>query len=355
MPTLHRYVAARFAAAFFGSLLVLTLLVLVVDMLLHVNEVFGEEGGIGQGVALLGLRTLSRYLPYLIPISAFTGTFLAVGGAARNAEILAVKTAGISPLRALLPVFAGAALVAAAGFVVTETVSVWATNALLHLGGEDEDDFYRRSGQIWYNAGRFIYNIRSPDAETERLEEVRVYERDAQGRLLRVVDAARAERVGPGLWRFVDGSVRSFDATLPEAPPGYEAFAETEIELANDRTARRLQGNLAAVPLWTLARYQPSPREQARIGAVVHDRLSAPLTALVFALLALPLALRAERSRNLAAPAAQGVLILFVFLMAREYGTTFAAGGDLPAAAATWVTLALFTGFGLWQLARVER
>ena len=75
---------------------------------------------------------------------------------------------------------------------------------------------------------------------------------------------------------------------------------------------------------------------------------------LVFALLAVPLGLRVERTRSLALPALQGVTLLFLFLLAREYGASFGAAGAVSAVVAPWSTLLVFAGLGATLLARAD-
>ncbi|MDX1649668.1 MAG: LptF/LptG family permease, partial [Myxococcota bacterium] len=86
-----------------------------------------------------------------------------------------------------------------------------------------------------------------------------------------------------------------------------------------------------------------------------HARLSGPWLAVLFALLAVPLGLKVETTRNLALPALQGVGVLFVFLLAREYGMSFSRHGALSAALVPWTVLGVFFAWGGFQLARVPR
>jgi lipopolysaccharide export LptBFGC system permease protein LptF len=86
----------------------------------------------------------------------------------------------------------------------------------------------------------------------------------------------------------------------------------------------------------------------------MHERLTRPLLVVLFALLALPLALRVEQTRSLALPALQGVILLFLFLLLREYGPNLAPGGG-AVAVAPWAVIALFMGYGTWRLLRVPQ
>ncbi|MCU0668694.1 MAG: LptF/LptG family permease, partial [Myxococcota bacterium] len=99
----------------------------------------------------------------------------------------------------------------------------------------------------------------------------------------------------------------------------------------------------------------PGDTESLRAEALLHERVSDPLTSFLFALLAIPLGLRAERTRSLALPALQGVALVFAFLMVREYGGTLATEGVTAAASTPWVILAAFTLYGAITLWRVPR
>lgn len=359
MRTISRYVAGRFLRAFLASLLILTLVLIVVDMLLQLDEILEAERGAWGAARFIVLRAIAEYLPYLIPAATFSGAFLSVGVAARNREILAMKAGGISPLRALLPLFGTAALIALAAGALNETVGLGAQAALRGGAEGGGAGITLRSGTIWYHSGRYIYNIREADPESETVRGVRVLERNDAGRLVRVIEGEFARREAAGRWRFRDVTVRHFDPGRPAAAPEVERAEALTLELRGDRSPRLLQAELTALPLPSLAKYVAEVEGggigAARARAMLHERLSAPLLVLLFALLAAPLALRAEQTRSLAVPALQGLALLFVFLMLREYGRDLALWSGLSTVAVCWATLALFFAGAGWQLARVPR
>jgi LPS export ABC transporter permease LptG len=360
VPTLWRYVTIRFVAALLASVTILALVVLVVDMLLNLDEIFEAQETLGGAIRFLLVRNAALYLPYLIPVATFTAAFFAVGNAARHHEIVAIKAGGVSPIQALAPLFAVSVLIAGLSLVLTETITTRSTALLRSMGDRDgSGQISLRSGTIWYHTGRFVYNIRNPDAAGEGVDDIHVYERDERGRLLRRVHAVHAVRLAPNRWRFEDATVRVFDPDDPVAPPRIERAEQIELALSSDRSPRLLQEELGSLPLWELADYVGAVLESGgdpgRARAQLHARLSGPLLAVLFALLAVPLGLKVETTRNLALPALQGVGLLFVFLLAREYGMSFSRHGALSAALVPWTVLAVFFVWGSFQLARVPR
>jgi lipopolysaccharide export LptBFGC system permease protein LptF len=358
VSTLWRHYAARFARAFVASLLILTLLVIAVDTLLELDEIPEAERTLAAAALRVWLRTLAQYLTYLIPAAAFAAAFVCVAQGARAREIIALKAGGVNPLLALAPVYVGALAAGLLLALAQETVGVRAAAVLAELSGARRG-LVTRSGSIWYNAGRVIYSAREADAEGERVKDIHVFERDERGRLLRHVHAESAERLSPQRWRFEQAVVRSFDPDAPTAEPRFERSAEVTLELAADRTPRLDPSELAALPLPTLGDYvravmaaggSPGP---ARVA--YHERASAPALALLFALLAVPLALSIEVTRGLALPALLSVMLVAAFLFARAAGSGFAQSGGPLAAWLPWATLGAFLLFAGVQLARAPR
>jgi len=353
VSTLSRYVVSRFASAFVGSLLILALAVVVVDMLLNLDEVLQSEESFSGALRFLWLRLAAIYLPYLIPVATFTGALFSVGVLARNREIVAIKAGGVAPLVALIPVFSASAAIAILALLANEVVTVRALSTLAERSGATSGQVELRGGTIWYHTGRYIYNIRSPDPRGDSVRDIRVLERDDEGRLVRLIQAARAERLAPNEWRFEGATVRLFDPGRPDAAPKVERSAEVTLRLEEERHPRLLQAEISALPIWSLARYVRESPQDANARAVLHQRLTAPLLVLLFALLALPLGLEVERTRSLALPALQGVLVLFAFLLAREYGASFTAG-SAAGALAPWLVVTAFAAFGGARLARAD-
>ena len=358
MRTLWRHYAARFVRAFAASLLILTLLVIAVDTLLELDEVPEDERTFAEAAVRVGLRTFAQYFAYLVPAASFTAAFFTVAQGARAREVVALKAGGVNPLVALLPVF-GAALVVGLGLAfVQETVGVRAAEVLAGREGTSRGQL-TRSGAIWYNAGRVIYRARESDPEGERVVDIEVLERDVRGRLLRHIHADLGVRLSPQLWRFENAVVRSFEPDDPATPPRFERFAEQTLSLAADRTPRLHPDELAALELPTLGDYvsavlaaggSPGP---ARF--VFHQRASAPALALVFALLAVPLALRVETSAALAGRALLGVLFVAAFVFLREGASTFAQAGGPAALWLPWSVVAAFLAVAAVQLYRSPR
>lgn len=361
MRILSRYLVARFLALFFLILVLLLVAVLLGDMLLDFGGLLDQSDKLGVAGALIryGLRTPARYLPILAPVASFGAAFLSVGLAARSSEVIAMKAGGISPLRAVAPLLGGAMCLAAVTLVLNETVVVEAARVADRVERGSSQEIALRRGSFWYRSDHRIINIDESEPATQTLRGVTVYELDDRGRLVRSIhaDSAIAER-GAG-WLLHDVVVRTFDLATPTSAPGFERLPELRIAAMTRSTRALFDWRASTLSLRDLASVREGrsrdSQQVRRFRAILHERLSDPLLLVALALFAIPLGLKVEQTRTLAAPALQGALLLVVVFTLRSLGSTLAAEGVAPAAATAWAIVAGFLAIGLVSLRRVPR
>ena len=100
---------------------------------------------------------------------------------------------------------------------------------------------------------------------------------------------------------------------------------------------------------------KPSPTRIRRLQANLHGRLAEPFVTILFAILALPLALRVETTRSLGMPAVYGLATIGAFYLVRGTSATLAVGGLVPAALAPWLVLGFFGTWSAVALIRIPR
>jgi lipopolysaccharide export system permease protein len=356
---LSRYFLARFLSAFAAVLVILGLAVAVVELIGDFDDVVTSSEGLGGALTYIVLRMGSFYLPLLVPVSAFVAAFVSLGTAARALEVVALKAGGISPLRPVVPLLVAAAFLSALALAANETLGVRAHVAWRRQVRGGEELSFRR-GSFWYHKGRYVYNVGDADPGANLLRDVGVYELDARGRLVATITAARVAIAPDGRWQLEDAVMRRFDPDDPAAPARYlrEPHAELVLHESQDELPL-LDAEVQGLSIRDLREYRASrpPDEPAaqRAQALVHERLTTPLSTFVFVVLAIPFGLSVERTRSLARPALQGVGALFAFYTLRGYGATLASEGLLAPAATPWVILLVFGLLGVFILTRVPR
>lgn len=314
----------------------------------------------------LGLRLTAYYLPDVLPIASFVAVFLVFAISGRALERLAIEAGGIPPIRIVLPVLGCALILSLATALLHETVVLHADRI---WSGEqqaqrDPIDFGTRA--FWLRKGRTITNVARADPETRTLHEVEIFERDAEGHVIRVIRADRVRIAHDGRWHLAEASQWRFDPADPLARPRYERAATLDLDLEAVRGDQLLRADPELLALPDLANYLagasggqsvvPRPNSSLlRAQARFHERLSRPWLVLVFAWLALPYALRIDGRGRIAGAAIAAVATLALYFLVESAGTTLTREGLLPVGVAPWATMAVFclaTTLGLLRRAR---
>lgn len=358
MRILSRYILVRFLSWFAMILAVLTTGVLVAEMLLNLDELIAAADGFRGAVEFLAVKFCAYYLPVLIPIASFAASFLALGLASRWLEVLAAKAGGISPLRVAVPVLAAAAVLSALTLLVNETLVIGSERAWRHRESGSRGKVEYRRGSFWYHSGNLIYNVGDADPQARRLSELRVFELNARGRLVRRIYASSARVDDEGL-HLEDATVFRFDPGSMLEPPKLDWQRELKLELTDNAEPTLFEAEPATLSLpnlWELiADRTRNGDEVPRFRAIFHDRLSSAPIVFLLALLAVPLGLRVEQTKSVAVPALYGVVLLLAFWSLRSTGQLVAPTSASAAVAIPWALVLGFAVYGAWRLARVPR
>jgi len=355
--TLSRYLLKRFLSSFLGTLLVLILVVTIAETLINLDDLITDAGGWSGAAIRLGLRIPAYYLRILVPMAGFISTLFALGTTARANEMIAIKSGGISPLRAIAPILACAALLSVAALLLYETAGVEASRDLHEvLHGDDRMSFEHES--FWFQKDGAIFNMRDADFSARRLEGVQIFYRGENGLPVRSLAAVTAQLEDEGRWRLSDVIVRHFDRTQPNAAPRLEHLEEMIIQGSARHSLARFDATLTTSSLRQLrkiirirTRDGADPRD---LRAQLHERYSAPFVLLIFVLIATPLGLRVEQTKSLATPALQGVLMVALFWILHSLSGSPATRGVIDAPTYYWGLTLLFGAFASWRVAQLR-
>lgn len=354
---LERYVLTRTLAGVGGALAVIGTVILLIDFV-EVSRTVGGRGDAGfpRLLWLTMLKAPSTVLT-LLPFAFLFGTLAAFVGLNRRSELIAMRAAGVSAWRFILPAAIAAFVVGAA--------TVAALNPLAAmLGAEFEQsrdavleefqtstpkDTWLRQGDA---ASQVVIRASSHDEldGTIRLKNVSmfVYRVNADGGLefSRRIEAEEA-RLMHGYWQLKGvreaapgaGSVRSETLSIPstlDEQAAIERFTTPE-----------------AIAFWRLPATIRGT-EKAGFSALpyrlrLHQLLATPLLFAAMSVLAAAFSLRLMRLGGLAALAGSGVALGFVFFFFNQFCGALGKAEIVPAFAAAWAPplLALLSGLTL--------
>jgi LPS export ABC transporter permease LptG len=387
VPVLDRYIVRELISPFcFGG--ALFTFFLVIDRIYHLTDLVITKGVPFYLVIQLLVFMLPSFLAHTLPMALLVAVLLAGGRLAGDLEIIACKAAGISTLRLFRPVLVAALVVMTVTAGLTLIVNPLANREFQRqlfrilqsraVSGLTERVFNPTFGDV-------IIYVEDVSASQVALRGLLVSdERDAkisriitakEGRLL--TDEAN-QRI---TLRLIDGAVSEADV-LPAAPVVPSATVGGSPPLSGAASAARYRLTSFSIYDMSLAVDSPlrsAPRGEkpekdlslgglqdrirtlagdrsARAPFVVewHKRFAFPVAALVFAVIAFPLAVRSHRGgRSIALVGSLAILVAYYLIMTSLENSALRL--RLPAALAIWTPNVLFALVGVALLVATAR
>ncbi len=353
---IERYVLTRSLVGVAAALGVISFVIVLVDFV-ELSRTVGVRARDASVLELFGLAALESpsVILLLLPFAFLFGVLLAYMNLNRRSELIAMRAAGVSAWRFILP----AAMAAAVIGLLTVTL---ANPVASQLNAE----FQRRQTKLmenylptapkarWMSQGdaknQIIIRAGRQEGPGVRLKDVTllVYRREADGglRFTRRIDAdeARLEER-----HFVLLGVRA-------ATPGSLAirFGRVSLPSTLDMTAALERiASPQAVPFWslplTIIRTERAGFSATAYRLQFHQLLATPLMFAGMSVLAAAFSLRLLRLGGLAGLAAAGVGLGFAFFFLNQLCTSLGRAGVMAPMVAAWTppALALLAGFTL--------
>ncbi|MCX7602721.1 MAG: LptF/LptG family permease [Bryobacteraceae bacterium] len=359
---LDYYIISSFFFYFFVLLSTFVLLTEVFNFFELLGDVFRNQ---------IPIAELFEYLFFLAPklifdaapVSVLVATLVSFGILAKNNEITAFKACGVSLHRLSLPVLAASLLLSGALFVFDYSV-VTGANVIQErlrnkIKGRPVQTYLRPQSPWIFGQGPRIFYYRYLNENEGVLGGISVYELEPSGfRLRRHIYAERARWEAPlGTWVFQNGWAREMDpagdrfqmfqggtatfAGITEPPSWFikevKTYKQMTFEQLDAYIAELRQSGFNTVPLQVQ----------------YHRKFSAPLFALVMALLSVPFAfLTGTRGALTGVGVSLGIAVAYFALnyLFEQLGNV----GQLPPEVAAWSPNALFALAGLYLMSRMR-
>src|SRR5262245_21092350 len=346
VPVLDRYIARELVSPFlFGG--ALFTFFLVIDRIYHLTDLVITKGVPFYLVLQLLVFMLPQFLAHTLPMALLVAVLLAGGRLAGDLEITAFKAAGVSPLRLFRPVFAWAVLVAIVTAALTLVINPLSNGVFQQqlfkilqaraVSGLSERVFNATFGDV------IIYTedvsasqvaLRGLLVSDERDTKVSRIITAREGRLLtdevnrritlRLINGAVSEAdilpAIPATARTATGATGTGGAASA-ARYRLTNFSIYDMSLSVDSPLKTTRNEKPEkdLPLTELTARIAELRDPAiRTPFLVewHKRFAFPVAALVFALVAFPLAIRSHRGgRSIALVASLAILVSYYLVL----------------------------------------
>ena len=352
---IERYVLIQQARSLGVALAVISALVMLIDYV-EISRGLGSDTDLSAArtFGLMALKSPTVILQ-LLPFVFLFGTLSAYVGLNRRSELVAMRAAGMSAWRFVLPA-AGAALLA--GVITVTALGPLAASA----DGLYQRERARISGAapdgkppeaVWLREGdpqrQMIIRAGRQDRANGRLLDVTffIYTTDPQGRraFTERIDATSAS-LSAGRWRLVDAT---------GAQTGQRAVRYATLDLTSDLADQEAFERFArpqSTPFWSLpgqiARVEDAGFSSTAYRLRFQQLLSTPLVFAAMSILAAAFSLRLMRLGDLARMTVSAVVLGFAFFFLNQFSAAMGSAEVTPPFISAWLppiltALAAFT------------
>ncbi len=365
---INRYILKEIAVPFCMILFVLTF-VLLMGKILQLMDLMINKGIRFRDIAQLMLFLIPSFLMFTIPISLLIAILIGLGRLSGDNEITILKMSGVSLYQMAFPV----ACAALAAFLLTAATSLFlvpfgnvaAKSLLFDMAKQKASIGIREKVFIDDFRGILLYAEKIP-VHGDFLEGVLV----SDNRIIREPSTIIARRAylisNPDTLaitlRLEDGSIHTVDAGLKNYRKMDFRFYDVRLDLSSSLSEEKKADDKSSTEM-TVAELSTKLRSREMNDGVLrelsielHKKLTIPLSCLVFALIGLPLGIRAHRSVR-ARGFTIGLALVLIYYLLRLSGEALVETGRLSPVVGTWTPNAVFAiaGILLFYFAARER
>lgn len=331
--SLDRYLLKRVMSTFALLLIGFSGLAVVLDLLANADKAVEETGSLGD-IWIYAAARLPLIAAQLAPIAGLLAALITLLALARTGELGAAAAIGASQGRVIRALAPAAAIIALSLFAIGEWATPPAADQLRAMGLNPFARLAQPTDAVWLREDNDIVRIGRISSDEQKLENVTIFRRQADGRLGYEIRADGASRVADG-WRLEGvtvlatdmrptetGDVMAWPTTL--APSAFKVLAAhpAELPLADIRTLEQSPG--------------ASPKPSFFYTLWIHRKFSAPVSGGLLLLLAAPFAGRLARGKSLATPLVAGLIVGFIYFVFENLATAAAESGAIGPIAGAW-------------------
>ncbi len=361
MRILDRYITREFLKTYLIIFISFAVLFIVIDIIDNLPRLVRN----GATTELATIYYLLR-LPYLLVLTSpvtvlLTGLFM-MNSLSKHNESVAIRAAGVSITRAMLPLFAIGMLISIGVAIMGEYLLPYAEKTRSYVynvkikGEEPEDQMlkarihYRGQKNDFYYFGFF-------DGYKNTLRIIDLTRIDFKTKQMVEHVTATSATWDKDHWIMRDVEIRKFrdgkQFSLKTIPMTEEKFLEV-----NPKDFIRITKKTLSLNFWELKDYigrlKKLGEDTNREVTDLHMKLSFPLANLIIIFFFIPIATTNVRSKGRGWVFMLGLTVCFSFLIVIRIIQSLGYNGVIPPVIAAWAPLAIFAVIGLIFLRKAE-
>lgn len=361
MRILDKYITREFLRTFLIIFISFAVVLIVIDVIDNLPRLLRSGATLKLGLIYYLLR-----LPYIFVLTApvtvlITGLFL-MNSLSKHNESVAIRAAGVSIKRAMLPLFALGLLISVGVALFGEYVLPWAEKTRsyvynVQIKGEQEEDAMLKARVHYQGKQNDFYYFGFFDGYQNTLRVIDLTKLDPKDKEIAERVTASAAVWRDNKWSLQDCEIRRFDKGVQTS---YQYFANTDLPLL-DVTPQdfvRITKKTLSLKFFELRDYitrlHKMGEKTNREVVDLHMKIAFPLTNLIVIFFFIPIATSNVRSRGRGLIFLLGLLVCFVYLIIVRIVQSLGYNAVIPPIWAAWLPNAFFTLLGLAFLRKAE-
>lgn len=346
MTILDRYCAKEFLRYLLLIILSFIGLYLIIDFFEKIRMFISNRATVYHMLSFF-VFSVPMVMWQMLPASVLMAALVSFSSLSRHNEIMAMKACGVSLYRLACPIIIIAAVISGFAFIVSEFVTPYTNQQAKHIKmveiQKQQPVGSFKANQIWYRAPEGIYNIKVFDARTNSLWGVTLYQVDHKIRLVKRLDAERAEW-RQGKWILYNVVVTTFTSAMF---PELHFLASQTVALATQPDNLKAgQKNADDMGYMELRRYvkemQANGYDATSYLVDLYGKLAFPLANIIMAVIGFASALQGIKTGNKTQGLAAGIAIGFSYWVVFAFMISVGHAGGLPPFLAAWSANFLF-------------
>ena len=177
MKKLDQFILKSFVGPFFAILLVVVFILVMQFLWLYIDELVGKGLSIKIILEFLGWGSVTM-LPLSLPLATLLSSMMTLGTLGENNELIAIKAAGISLKRVLVPLGITCAIISVGAFFISNDLMPIAFNKIYTLRddiGRTKEEIKIPTGTFYNGIDGYILRVNERNDETGIMHGVMVY------------------------------------------------------------------------------------------------------------------------------------------------------------------------------------
>ncbi|SFJ54524.1 LPS export ABC transporter permease LptG [Jannaschia pohangensis] len=340
------YLARRFLWLVLIVALVFTALLLPIDLMEQLRRLDGQDAGLGDGLRLAALN-LPAALYQILPLIVILSTLALFLSLARSSELVVIRAAGRSAMRALMAPVITALLVGLMALLIVNPIVAatqaayereitrWRTGVSSVLSVSEEGVWLRQGD----GTGQTVIRAARSSLDGTILFEATFIAFNAGGTPIERIDAARAE-LSRGQWLLEDAKFWPLGTSdNPERDARSEAVATlpSTLTLAQIRDSFGVPSSVPIFQLPAFIRQLDAAGFSGRTHRVwLQMELANPLMLAAMVMIGAAFSMRHVRSGRSGVMVLTALLLGFGIFFLRNFAQVLGENGQLPIVLAAW-------------------